>query len=573
MIEQSRLVDLALRLVSTPSFTGSEEAAARVVERELEELGLQVLWQQVEDGRANVLGTWPGEGGGPTLMLNGHLDTSYSGDEPWLREIPGFRPEGFERDGRIYGLGISNMKGAVAAYVEAVRSLLEDGVTLRGDVVIAAVSGEIEKTQQGEAQGAEYRGYAAGSRYLVGHGGAADVCILGEPTENKLVLAHFGTLWLRLRVSGPFVHTAFSMGRLEENSIVRMRPVLDRVIAWLPEWEEEMSYGDVRGVANVGAIQGGFGWRASRTPHATDLFLDLRVPPDVPMAEARRKALEFARGLDGVEAEVYVTAPGAEIEESHPLVEAVGAAHEEVFGSAPERDVTRWFSDASVLTRYGIATLNYGTSSGLPDAELGENLEIDGLVKTADVYARAIREGVRMRLVTYNGGKPGRIEGEEIVRLDVPDMRTYFEQGGAEDAAERTPLAGPSCEPPIVPKKFFHTAGNFREHEEESKRVGWSHAIAPWIVFFQNVDALVGPDEPVVYPEHLTEELDYELELAVVIAKAGKWFSAEEAMDYVGGYVIFNDITARDIQRREMQSGVFSFCKAIDTFCPLGPGS
>ncbi len=124
---------------------------------------------------------------------------------------------------------------------------------------------------------------------------------------------------------------------------------------------------------------------------------------------------------------------------------------------------------------------------------------------------------------------------------------------------------------PIVPKKFFHTAGNFREHEEESKHVGWSHEIAPWIVFFQNVDAIVGPDEPVVYPEHLTEELDYELELAVVMRKAGKWFSPEEAMDYIGGYVIFNDITARDIQRGEMRSGVFSFCKAIDTFCPLGP--
>jgi 2-keto-4-pentenoate hydratase/2-oxohepta-3-ene-1,7-dioic acid hydratase in catechol pathway len=122
-----------------------------------------------------------------------------------------------------------------------------------------------------------------------------------------------------------------------------------------------------------------------------------------------------------------------------------------------------------------------------------------------------------------------------------------------------------------VPKKFFHTAGNFREHEEESKRVGWSHEIAPWIVFFQNVDAIVGPDDAVVHPEHLTEELDYELELAVVIRKPGKWFSPEEAPDYIGGYVIFNDITARDIQRREMRSGVFSFCKAIDTFCPLGP--
>jgi 2-keto-4-pentenoate hydratase/2-oxohepta-3-ene-1,7-dioic acid hydratase in catechol pathway len=176
-----------------------------------------------------------------------------------------------------------------------------------------------------------------------------------------------------------------------------------------------------------------------------------------------------------------------------------------------------------------------------------------------------------MKLVTYDGGKVGRIEGEEIARLDVPEMRTYLERGAAEDAGERTALASADLNAPIVPKKFFHTAGNFREHEEESKRVGWSHAIAPWIVFFQNVDAIVGPDEPVVYPEHLTEELDYELELAVVIGKPGKWFSADEAMDYVAGYVIFNDITARDIQRREMESGVFSFCKAIDTFCPLGP--
>ncbi len=389
MIDERRLVELALRLVSTPSFTGSEQAAAEVVRDVLEELGLAVQWQQVEEGRANVLGTWAGAGAGPTLMFNGHLDTSYSGREPWLQGIPGFQPEGFEQDGRIYGLGISNMKGALACYVEAVRSLIEGGVRLKGDVLVAAVAGEIEKTQQGDAQGAEYRGYAAGSRYLVGHGGAADVCILGEPTENKLVLAHFGSLWLRLSTHGPFVHTAFSEGRRGENSIVKMHPVLTAVLEWLPTWEEEMSYGDVRGVANVGSIEGGFGWRASRTPHRTDLYLDLRVPPDVPMAEARRKALEFARSLDGVEAEVYVTAPGAEINEGHPLVAALGEAHAEVFGVAPERDVTRWFSDASVLTRYGIATVNYGTSSGLPDAELGENLEIEGLVKTADVYARA----------------------------------------------------------------------------------------------------------------------------------------------------------------------------------------
>jgi 2-keto-4-pentenoate hydratase/2-oxohepta-3-ene-1,7-dioic acid hydratase in catechol pathway len=176
-----------------------------------------------------------------------------------------------------------------------------------------------------------------------------------------------------------------------------------------------------------------------------------------------------------------------------------------------------------------------------------------------------------VKLVTYDDGKVGRVEGEEIVRLDVPTMRAYFERGGAAESGERVAVADARLRAPIVPKKFFHTSGNFREHEDESKRVEWSHEIAPWIVFFQNVDAIVGPDEPVVYPEHLTEELDYELELAVVIGKDGKWFGPDEAMEYVAGYLIFNDITARDIQRREMRSGVFSFCKAIDTFCPLGP--
>jgi 2-keto-4-pentenoate hydratase/2-oxohepta-3-ene-1,7-dioic acid hydratase in catechol pathway len=176
-----------------------------------------------------------------------------------------------------------------------------------------------------------------------------------------------------------------------------------------------------------------------------------------------------------------------------------------------------------------------------------------------------------MKLVTFDDGKVGSLDADTITELDVPTLREYFERGGADATGREHALSDVKLRAPILPKKFIHTADNFREHEEESRRVGWSHEIAPWIVFFQNVDAIVGPDEPVVYPEHLTEELDYELELAVVVSKAGKWFSPEEAEDYIGGYVIFNDITARDIQRREMRSGVFSFCKGIDTFCPLGP--
>ena len=183
----------------------------------------------------------------------------------------------------------------------------------------------------------------------------------------------------------------------------------------------------------------------------------------------------------------------------------------------------------------------------------------------------------------------GKVKGNSVL---AADMRMLFEGGdrsldaaraAVEFAETQKPQTGVNGAPvfygreevrvkaPIIPKKFFHTAGNFREHHHEAEKAGFSHPVMPWIVFFQNVDAIIGPDEPVIFPPHLTQELDYELELAVVLKKAGKHFGADKANEYVGGFVIFNDITARDIQRNEMKSGVFSFCKGIDSFCPLGP--
>jgi 2-keto-4-pentenoate hydratase/2-oxohepta-3-ene-1,7-dioic acid hydratase in catechol pathway len=177
-----------------------------------------------------------------------------------------------------------------------------------------------------------------------------------------------------------------------------------------------------------------------------------------------------------------------------------------------------------------------------------------------------------MKLVSYDEGRVGKVVDGRVVDLDVPSMREYFELGGAvEPTGKELALEEVRLRAPIVPKKFFHTAGNFQEFHEESKRVNWSHPVLPWIVFFQNVDAIIGPDDPIIYPEALTNEMDYELELAVVIGKAGKFFSPEEAQEYIAGYVVFNDITARDIQREEMKSGVFCLSKSIDTFVPIGP--
>ncbi len=395
-VDSKRLTELACGFVDTPSPTGSEEGMARRVVEACDRAGLEVAWQEVEAGRPNVLATRRGSGDGRVLMFNGHMDTSYSGSEAHLSGRPGFQPRAEVRDGRIWGLGIANMKGAIACYIEALHALSDAGVRLRGDVMVAAVVGEIEKSQWGpEARGAAYRGYSAGSHYLVSHGGAvADACILGEPTEHRIVLGHHGTMWARISTEGPFVHTAFSAGRLEENAILRMAEVLRRVRAWAPDWEARTAYGGRPGVLNVGAVSGGHAWRASRTPDRTDLFLDLRVPPSMPMQAARAELARFVAGLReelpdaGITWEIYVTSPGAEIDPDHELIGAIDAAHREVFGAAPERDTVRWSSDASVLTRYGIASVNYGASSGLPHAD-GEYMDVEALVRTAQVYALA----------------------------------------------------------------------------------------------------------------------------------------------------------------------------------------
>ena len=91
----------------------------------------------------------------------------------------------------------------------------------------------------------------------------------------------------------------------------------------------------------------------------------------------------------------------------------------------------------------------------------------------------------------------------------------------------RIALKSVSLQAPIIPKKFLRTSGNFSVHENELKVVNWSHPMRRGVVLFQSVDAIVGPDQPVIYPEHLTKKLDYELEAVAVIGNAGESVTRE----------------------------------------------
>jgi len=390
-VREDEIVAMCCDVINIPSPTGDEFEMACYMKHALAELHLDVSWQEIEERRANVVARWSGTGGGKNLMFNGHMDTSNTGREEFLTGI-GYKPHAVVRDGFIYGLGIYNMKGALVCYTHALKALERSGLRLKGDVIIAAVVGEIEKTQWEEFRGKEYRGYGIGTHYLVNHGVLPDVCILGEPTDMKVVLEHFGSLWVRISCAGVYVHTAFAEARGEMNSIRRMYALLDTILKWAANWEKNASHGGKKAVVNFGCIRGGHPWRVSRTPEKTDVFLDVRVPPTIPMSEARRNLQQMVVQLErkhpdwGLEWETYVSVPGARISEEHEMIKAIEANHEYVTGRRPEREVVTWCSDASVLSRYGIETVNYGPSSGPRDVE-GEKVAIQTLVEITKIYA------------------------------------------------------------------------------------------------------------------------------------------------------------------------------------------
>ena len=396
-ISEKEIVAMVCDLVNIPSPTGEELEMGKYMRAALEAAGLQVTWQEVEAGRANVVGLWEGSGNGKSVMFNGHMDTSNSGRESFLTGI-GYKPKAVIRKGMIYGLGIYNMKGALVCYTQAVKALMRAGIRLEGDVSIAAVVGEIEKTQwSDEFVGKEFRGYGVGTHHLVNHGALPDMCILGEPTDMQLVLGHYGSVWVRISTRGHYVHTAFTRGKQQESSVYRMKEILGPIYAWIARWEKKASYDGHPGVVNVGCIRGGHPWRASRTPARTDVFLDVRVPPTMPLKEVRRSIKQLVLDLRakfpkyGVESEIFVSVPGAEINKDHELVKAIERCHQSVMGTPAKHTTVLWDSDASVMTRYGIETLNYGPSSGPRDAD-GEKVEIKTLVNTAKIYALAVAE-------------------------------------------------------------------------------------------------------------------------------------------------------------------------------------
>lgn len=412
-IREDELVDMTKDLINIPSPPGEEAAAGDYLARRLDELGMRVELQEVEPGRNNVVGRWPGKVGSPTLLFSGHFDTSTTGREAAAlggsysaEAVGGGQARATACDGWIHGLGATNMKGAFSAYWGAVRALQRAGLQLAGDIVVAGVVGETERAPVDQYQGAAYRGGKVGSRFLVTHGLAADFAVIGEPTGMRLQIGETGYCFAKITVYGKSQHTwckEFGVDPIEKT----MR-VFQALKDWEPIFRERHPHPFMEARIGIGAIQGGHPYKPSKCPAPLcNLYVDLRLVPGQSFIETKREIEELLDGLKAEDPELrtevnfYLTGNGFELQRSDPVVLAMEQAHEAVYDepvsyAAPNRYAVS--SDAGPMFEYGIRALTYGPggiSTGgqftIYDAgqQQGEVLSIHHLAKAAGVYALA----------------------------------------------------------------------------------------------------------------------------------------------------------------------------------------
>ncbi len=154
----------------------------------------------------------------------------------------------------------------------------------------------------------------------------------------------------------------------------------------------------------------------------------------------------------------------------------------------------------------------------------------------------------------------GLVDGPELVLFKGHPLFNNYETTG-----DRLPLKDVQLMPPVLPTtKILCIGKNYQDHADE---MGLGTPDEP-LIFFKPTSALIGPEEAIVIPSKVTNDVDPEGELVIVIGQLAKNVSEEEAMDYVWGFTIGNDVSARDIQTKD---GQWARAKGFDTFCPLGP--
>ncbi len=417
-IDRDELAQLGCDLTGIPSPTGQEKAIAEFILRWFETNGIKAVRQDVEFDRPNAVGVVKGEGTGLSLGFNGHMDTSFTGTEEDRRMVANMEPEsdlkGKIVGNKVQGLGISNMKGGVAAFMIAGKALKKSGIKLKGDVVLAAVAGEISRTPIGPWQTKEYRGEGAGTRHLLTHGMHTDYAVVADGSDLNIVWTQTGVVQVKIQTFGK-AEAAWGSKRsthpMEKlNAIVKMTKIIDAIERWGAEFEEKYIYDSPTGPlypkVNIGAIEGGAPYRPNYFPGVCSIYIDVRMPPQVRpvlIKHELEKTLN-STGLD-YELDIYKSLLGHEGKNIEPLVKSAEEVYEHLFGEkikpeAPER-ASIW-TDTNVYNELGIPAIKIGPR-GRRIGPRNEEIDIDVMLKAAQLYA-LIALDICMRERPSSGG-------------------------------------------------------------------------------------------------------------------------------------------------------------------------
>jgi len=382
------LIGLACDLVAarTPNPPGDVTKAAAIVVDRLHALGIEKVEIPAANAlRPNVVARVPGRGGGPTLLLNGHLDTKDPGPaadwdtSPWEPSIA---------NGMLVGVGSADMKGAIAAMVYAGLAVAEAGA--RGTLVLAFTADE-------ESGGPYGPGWLADQGLL-----EADACVIGEPSGIRrdweaIRLVSRGAAIFTIRVRGTQMHSSLSDQFASVNASVEMARLMVRMAAagnrfLTYEPHQLVERGPTVNIGLTAAAGVGYGILAG---HA-EFVSEVRTLPGMTAAgveeDLRRLLAKLVSEQLSLEAELELEfwAPATEISSDHPIVRALRFAAENVLERPVPLGGFPGGTDAPHFDRAGIPTVpSFGPGLLTVAHRPNEAISVESVVEAAKIYALA----------------------------------------------------------------------------------------------------------------------------------------------------------------------------------------
>ncbi len=401
-IEPKEVVDLALALGNIDSPTGSEGPAGEFVFQWLVSNGFAPKKYALIPERFNVAAWIDGSGGGHSLIFNAHLDTTLRPDAVWSAldpKDPLYHSAWVEGDS-IYGDGVVNDKGPMAAYLVAAKEIKAAGYPLKGDLIVSAVCGEISREPIEEWQGPMYLSKDLGVRFMVTHGVVADYALVAEGTGFGIVGIEPGKAHFKVTITTdtPRYYTPYlprPTGLADApNAIVRASAAIAALEEWAYAYQQRNTYrgpmGTIVPKASVNAIRGGYPFNLTSAPQVAAFYVDTRILPGANPMDVRDELRRVLRkvGIEGT-VELFVYRPGFEAKGAERLIDTIKRCHAQTFSTPPAivgDAVTSMWRDTNAFNELGIPAVSYAPRAA--SHAMTKSFKVKDLTDAAAVYAR-----------------------------------------------------------------------------------------------------------------------------------------------------------------------------------------